>query len=377
MTLPFEIALWAVMVISLAYLGIISVFTYGWFSLKSNFVPSVSPETAVSIIVAIRNEAENILHLLESILQQSYPKELIEVVVVDDNSTDDGPNLVKEFAENHDELRVVLLSSIGKGKKEAIAFGIENSNHQFIITTDGDCIADKNWIRKIAAYFERYQPKIILGPVVYSGEKGIFQKLFSLDFISLVASGAGGAGAGLPFMGNAANMAFDKSIFRDEDQQTDYASGDDVFLIHSVKKHYGRGSIHFLKDIRALVSTHAPKNRKEFFNQRVRWASKAKGYRDFWSALVSWAVLLFNLCLVFLFIAGLWWNWLLAVWALFVLLKALIDFPLLNGYAQLTGKGRLMIYLIPLEFIYPLYIAIIGTASLFVKYSWKGREGLE
>jgi glycosyltransferase involved in cell wall biosynthesis len=377
MTLPFEIAIWCMMVISLTYLGIISVLTYGWFSLKSNFVPFTPPATPVSIVIAIRNEAENILHLLESILQQSYPKDLIEVVVVDDNSTDDGPSLISKFAKNHEEIRVVLLSSTGKGKKAAIAFGIENSNYQFIITTDGDCVADKNWVRKMTAYFERYQPKIILGPVVYSGEKGLFQKLFSLDFLSLVASGAGGAGAGLPFMGNAANMAFDKSIFRDEDQQADYASGDDVFLIHSVKKHYGSDSIHFLKDNQASISTHAPKNRKEFFNQRVRWASKAKGYYDFWSILVSWVVLVFNLCLVFLFIAGLWWNWLLAVWILFVLLKALIDFPLLNGYAQLTGKGRLMMYLIPLELIYPLYIGIIGTASLFVKYSWKGREGLE
>ena len=229
----------------------------------------------------------------------------------------------------------------------------------------------------MTAYFERYQTKIILGPVVYSGEKGLFQKLFSLDFLSLVASGAGGAGAGLPFMGNAANMAFDKSIFRDEDQQADYASGDDVFLIHSVNKRYGSNAIHFLKNSRALVKTAAPENFSVFFNQRLRWASKAKGYRDFWSVLVSWAVLLFNLCLVILFIAGLWWNWLLAVWVLFVLLKTLIDFPLLNGYAQLTGKGKLLLFLIPLEFIYPLYIAIIGIASAFVKYSWKGREGLE
>jgi len=65
------------------------------------------------------------------------------------------------------------------------------------------------------------------------------QKFFSLDFTSLVASGAGSAGAGLPLMGNGANLAFERDIYTDNkanDNSRKFVSGDDVFLIHEITK---------------------------------------------------------------------------------------------------------------------------------------------
>ena len=377
MTPPIEIAVWIVMMLSFAYLTVIAIFTYGWYSLKLGFIPKTAPSTKVSVVVAVRNEETNIDSLLASLLQQEYPKELIEVIIVDDHSEDATYSKVKDFLKKHPELHIKLISSPGTGKKDAIGFGIDSSQSGFILTTDGDCIPARRWIRKMTAYYEIYRPKILLGPVVYAHEKTFFQKLFSLDFMSMVASGAGSAGVGLPFMGNAANMAFDRSVFSNKTLKTVYSSGDDVFLIHGVKKSYGGRSMHFIKDAHAVVTTHAPKGWNAFFNQRLRWASKAKGYRDGWSIIVSWVVLLLNVSLMVLFVAGLWWHWLLAIWFLFITLKALIDFPLLNGYAQLTGKGKLMVFLWPVEFLYPVYISIVGIGSVFLKYRWKGRDGLK
>ncbi len=377
MTPSFEIVVWVVMMLSLAYFVIIAVFTYGWFSLEPKLTPTADPSTNLSVVVAARNESKNIERLLESLLAQEYPKELMEVIIVDDHSEDDTVAMVNRFYEYHQELSLKVLSSAGTGKKEAIAFGIKNAQSGFILTTDGDCIADRRWVRKMSTCYEVHHSKIILGPVVYANEKTLLQKLFSLDFISMVASGAGSAGAGLPFMGNAANMAFEKSVFISEELKSAYSSGDDIFLIHAVKKAYGSKAIHFAKDAHVLVTTAAPENLSDFFNQRLRWASKAKGYSNLWSVIVSWVVLLFNVSMVVLFFAGLFWHWLLAVWFLFITLKAMIDFPLLNGFAQLTGKGKLMACLWPLEFFYPFYIATIGIGSLFLKYQWKGRTGLK
>ncbi len=376
MIFPFETVIWVIMILSLAYLMLIAVFTYGWFSMKNGFTPEIPPETEVSIVVAVRNEENNITDLLDGLLQQTYPHRLMEVIIVDDVSDDNTLKIIKSFSERNPELIIKTLSSPGKGKKEALAFGIKMSSHDFIVTTDGDCLPDKRWIRKMTACHRVCQPKLLLAPVVYSGEKGFLQKMFSLDFISLVASGAGSTAAGLPFMGNTANMAFDKSVFLNEDLQSGFASGDDVFFIHSVKKRYGSKAIRFLKDAHALIKTQPPQNIGEFFNQRLRWASKAKGYRDVWSVTVSWVVLLFNLSMAALLVAGLWWPWLLVVWFLFVVLKSLIDFPLLSSYARLTGKGNLLVYLLPVELFYPLYIVLVGISSLFIKYNWKGRRGL-
>lgn len=364
------------MIFSLFYLVVISIITYGWFSLKGNFVPDFSPTKEVSIIIAVRNEAENIEPLLESLVLQVYPKELTEIIIVDDHSGDATPDLVTTFIQLHPDINIKLLSSPGTGKKAAIGFGVKNAVNQFILTTDGDCVLPKWWVRKMTAYYQLHQPKILLAPVVYWNKRSLLHKFFMLDFLSLVASGAGSVGARRPLMGNGANMAFDKKVFSDEALSSGFASGDDVFLIHSVKKRFGSSSIHFLKDSHAVVKTQSPPTLSAFINQHIRWASKAKGYTDFWSILVSSSVLLFNLSIALLILAGLLWPWLLAIWFLFVTLKTLIDFPLINGYARLTGNTSLLLYLWPMEFLYPIYIVIAGVGSIFINYQWKGRHDL-
>lgn len=377
MTLPFEIVLWIFMIISLIYLVVISIITYGWFTLKGFFTPKTLPKTKVSVVIAVRNEAKNIEALLKSLVSQSYPKDMMELIIVDDHSEDNTSILITEFVKLNPGLTIRLHLSESTGKKEAIRQGVEIAGNNFIITTDGDCIPHKQWVRRMTAYYELHEAKIILGPVVYHNEQNWIQKLFSLDFLSLVASGAGSVGAGLPFMGNAANMAFEKEFFLNANLKTAYASGDDVFLIHWVKTQFGSSSIHFIKDARAIVKTESPKNLSSFINQRIRWASKAKGYSNFWAITVSWTVVLLNLSIALLFVAGILWPWMLAIWALFITLKTLIDFPLLNSYAQLTGKSNLLIYILPVEFIYPFYIVAAGFGSLFFPYRWKGRTGLQ
>jgi len=176
MTPSFEIVVWVVMMLSLAYLVIIAVFTYGWFSLEPGLTPKAAPSTNLSVVVAVRNESKNIERLLESLLAQEYPKELMEVIIVDDHSEDDTVAMVNRFYEYHQELFLKVLASPGTGKKEAIAFGIKNAQSGFILTTDGDCIADRRWVREMSACYEVHHSKIILGPVVYANEKTLLQK---------------------------------------------------------------------------------------------------------------------------------------------------------------------------------------------------------
>ncbi len=377
MILFFEIIVWLQLLFSLMYLAVIVLFTLGWYRLKKEESFYNSCLQKVSVVVAVRNEEKNILQLLNGLLNQTCNHNFFEIIIVDDHSEDNTVKLINEFAVAHTGLNIKLLHSKGKGKKPAVYLGVQSASHRLIITTDGDCIPHKQWIYKISAYFAKHQPRIILGPVACWNEKGLKQQFFSLDFISLVASGAGAAGAGVPFMGNAANMAFDKNVFVDNILERDFASGDDVFLIHWVKKHFGSSSIHFIKDTQALVVTQPPDSWKTFFNQRLRWASKAKGYHDVWSMAVSWIVLLFNMGLTIFFIAGFFWSWMWAVWLLFMVLKTLIDFPLLSAYTRLAGKSKQLIYLWPLELIYPLYTTAAGIGSVFIKYSWKGRAGLK
>ena len=371
-----QILIFVLFLTALGYYAMIAIFTYGWYKLKSGFEPETLPETKVTIVVALRNEENNILKLLENFKALIYPKELLEIVLVNDHSTDNTVKFVEDFIITNPELNIKLLNAENKGKKNAIKTGVEQASNNFILTTDGDCSPGKLWVRKMAAYYQKYNPAVILAPVVYRKKKSMLQRMFSLEFISLVASGAGAAGAGVPFMGNAANMGFEKNILK-KNLKEKFASGDDVFLIHSAKKSYGSKSIHFLKDASVIMETEPPQTVGEFLKQRLRWGSKAKGYNDFVAASVSFLVFAFNFGLFLMFLLAFMYHWLFVVWFLFIALKTLMDLPLLQGFARLTGNTDLIIFIFPLEFVYPFYITFTAIASLVLNYTWKDRKNLK
>ena len=88
------------------------------------------------MIVACRNEEEKLPLLLDCIARQDYPKELFEVIIVDDNSTDKTFEIASEFAGS---TKLIVLNNKGNGKKQAVRTGIEASSGNLIITTDADC----------------------------------------------------------------------------------------------------------------------------------------------------------------------------------------------------------------------------------------------
>lgn len=374
-----NIFIWTLTTSGFAYLFIMLIITSGWFRLKKYSGTTEKHGLKVSLVIALRNEEENILSLLESIYRQSYPRKNIEIILVDDHSEDQTRSIIGMFRKENSADNIILTRPSGLGKKAAITHGAKLATGELIVTTDGDCEMPAFWLSNMVGYFQEYKPSLIIGPVVYHQEKGILQKLFSLDFLSLVASGAGSIGAGVPLMGNGANMAFSRKAFlkiESELQGGEFASGDDVFLIHQMTKNFGRQSIHFLKDPAVTVKTKAPGSLSEFLSQRIRWASKAKGYRTFWSVLVPLAVSFFNLMLGLTFVAGFFKNWFFAIFGLYILLKLLIDVPLLFGFMGFVNKSKLKFYVLPLELLYPFYIISTAFISLFFRYNWKGRSGL-
>ncbi|MCF6342119.1 MAG: glycosyltransferase, partial [Bacteroidales bacterium] len=335
-----EYFLWALVFAMLLYFMLMLVMTWGWFRLKIFDAQSGSEKIILSIVVAVRNEEENIEQLLQGFSQQNYPPDLFEIIIVDDHSEDKTTELVDRFIRENQKHKITQLHAAGAGKKAALAEGISKTTGDLIVTTDGDCRINPDWLRTIAAYFSAHKPALIIAPVVYQNEKGILQRLFSLDFAALVASGAGSAGAGMPLMGNGANLAFTKKSWQkaNSGKKEGFVSGDDVFLIHRIERLLGSKSIHFLKSASAIVRTNPPTDLRAFFQQRIRWASKAKGYKSPWAIFVSVVVLGVNLLLALTFFAGFYKAWFFVIYGLFVILKLLIDLPLVHGFASFSGK---------------------------------------
>jgi cellulose synthase/poly-beta-1,6-N-acetylglucosamine synthase-like glycosyltransferase len=369
-----EILIWFMFGILIAYLLVIGTFIYGWktSAISNNNINRNIIE--VSVIIAVRNEEKNIRRLIESLSGQSFDKNKLEVIFINDNSADNTRQIIEESMSKSD-LNIKLIDSMLSGKKNAIRQGVEIAGSEFIITTDGDCIMGPEWTTSIVNFYKGNNKKVVLGPVTYSNASDFMSKLYTVEFASLVSSGAGSALANLPLMGNGANLAFEKSIFNDYDDRSSIsASGDDVFLIHHCATKYGNNSVGFIKSEDAIVYTDPPVSVKDFLNQRIRWASKASGYKLIWPIIVSLTVFLFNLKLTILLALSLVYLWALPVYLLLIITKLVIDFPLVFGYLNFVGKGKIKYLLILMEFVYPIYITLISLASFFGKFSWKGRN---
>jgi cellulose synthase/poly-beta-1,6-N-acetylglucosamine synthase-like glycosyltransferase len=364
-------------VAAFTYLLVMLLISAGWYFTKPFVAKTINSLQKVSVLIAVRNEAENIERLLVSLLKQTYPKDFFEIIIVDDSSEDNTIQAIENFKKEHPDLKIKLSEAKGSGKKDAIRQGIELSQSEIIITTDGDCEVKPEWVLNFVSLFENSNSQMLFGPVLYSHNKSLLQRVFTLEFATLVASGAGSAGFGLPLMGNAANLAFRKEAFekvRDKMHGSAYASGDDVFLMHAMAKEFGKDAVKFVKNKQSLVETAAPEGFDKFVNQRARWGSKARAYKSVWAIVVSLVVFFFSILLGMTAALSFYRTWFLAVFALFVLLKFMIDFPLSSNFLRFFGRQKLSLLLFPVEFVYPFYIILTAVLSFFKPPEWKGRK---
>jgi len=368
-------------IICACYFGLISLFTYGWFKNKSIVRSLGTPHTVVSVVVPFRNEKENMLSLLQSLSEQNFPSELLDVLLVDDHSNDHSGEIAEAFISKNElkNFRLLTLSDAdGFSKKAALKKGIENSCGTLIITTDADCIFKKNWLGSIVNYYEQKKCRLISAAVVTDNSKGFFAKLQSFEFLSLVASGAGAMSAQKPIMANGANLCFERSLYNElngYNTHNSYASGDDVFFLFEAKEHCkDKNELCFLKDPESIVITKGPRNLKEFMHQRIRWASKSTAYKNSLAIFTALIIFLFNLSIPVLLLCGILNCWFVVMAAMLFAVKLIIDFPLLFSAARFVGRSKLIWYYLPMQLIYPFYIIITAVLSFFMKFEWKGRK---
>lgn len=344
-----------------------------WNSLPAYSASNKAPSLSISVIIPARNEEKNIGNLLQALSEQSYPKELYEIIVVDDHSEDSTAAIVSEF--KHIKLLSLKEDGINSYKKKAIEKGISNARYSLIVTTDADCIPSPYWLQTLAAFKEEKKAVFITAPVVFENNTSLLQVFQSLDFLTLQGITGASVHRGTHSMCNGANLAYDKEVFYEVNGFSDIdhiASGDDMLLMYKICKKYPGGA-YYLKSKDAMVSTKPMETWKQFFNQRIRWASKAKYYDDKRIFAVLLLVYLFNLSFLALLILGclfpVYWLWLAGLW----IAKTIVEFPFVFSVARFFNKQRMMWYFFffqPLHILYTLVSGFLGQTS---KYEWKGR----
>ncbi|NLR60128.1 glycosyltransferase [Chitinophaga polysaccharea] len=368
-------------VLSLGYGVLMLWYSLGWKRLKKfSTVGQGAGHTAVTVIIPARNEAANLPALLEALRRQTYPTTLLEVIIIDDFSTDNTADIIRHFpADNIHllELRQYLDEEqrLNSYKKKAIEIAIAKASGDLIVTTDADCVMGPRWIETMVQFYEHHLPKFIAAPVSFYKEHNFFKRLQSLDFMTM--QGITGAAAQLASgtMCNGANLAYERKTFHEVGGFAgidNIASGDDMLLMYKIYSAYP-DSVRYLKNEDAIVRTLAVDTLKDFMNQRIRWSSKADKYEDKRLTWVLLLVYLFNLGLLIMGVMVLffpvWWPWFLIV----LLFKITLELYFLLPVAKFFNKTELLLWFIPGQVFHIPYIVVAGWLGKFGSYQWKGR----
>jgi len=331
------------------------------------------------VLIAARDEAAALPHLLQALARQTLSPHLFEVLIADDHSTDGTAALLAAAARRAPfSLRRIGLPPGATGKKAALAAAEAQARAPWVVGTDADCRPGPGWLAAYAALLHA-QPALhfVSGPVRLTPGGAWFDGLLGLEFAGLIGVGAGCIARGRPTMCNGANLAYRRATFHEVGGYADnagLASGDDEFLLHKMHRRYPAG-VRFLAQPAAVVDTPAPATLRALLRQRVRWASKYPHYRTAAPRQLALLVVGANVSLALGLLGGLLWPalgpWVAAGW----LLKLGADAWLLWPTLGLLRRRRWLAWLLPLQLLYAPYAVAVGVAGQRRQgYRWKGRQ---
>jgi cellulose synthase/poly-beta-1,6-N-acetylglucosamine synthase-like glycosyltransferase len=353
-----------------------------WFLAIEPFTPSEKVAAIkFSVIIPARNEEEIIASCLQSVLKQNYPADLFEVIVIDDHSADNTAAIMQTLQKQYAHLRLIQLEKLLQGrqlnsyKKKAIEYAVGQASGDWIVTTDADCIVSTNWLNTFNAFIKNRNSVLVAAPVKFINV-GSFVSVFQcLDFMTLQGITAASVHHNFHSMCNGANLAYSKKVFTEVGGFTgidNIASGDDMLLMHKIyKKHPTQ--IHFLLSTNSVVETLPMPSWKAFFNQRIRWASKADKYNDRRIFLVLVLVYVFNLSFIMVLVLSIRYPALLLVWLAMLVAKTLIELRFIYPVALFFKQQKLLWWFPVMQPFHILYTIVAGWLGKFGKYTWKGR----
>jgi cellulose synthase/poly-beta-1,6-N-acetylglucosamine synthase-like glycosyltransferase len=354
-----------------------------WFLKIKAFTPlsAIQPSLTFTVIIPARNEEDQIGACLQTALTQNYPSHLFEVIVADDYSTDNTAGVIQNIQKQFSNLHLLQLEKalgqkqINSYKKKAIELAIAQAKGDWIVTTDADCTVSKDWLLNFDNFIQQNNSVFVAAPVKFTNT-GSFVSIFQcLDFMSLQGITAAAVHHGFHSMCNGANLAYNKKVFYEAGGFRgidNIASGDDMLLMHKIYVRYKK-QVHFLFSQLSIVETLPMPTWRAFFNQRIRWASKADKFDDKRILSVLVFIYLFNLSFLLLPFAAIWYKNIWLYWLAMIAAKTMIELRFMVPVAKFFKEEKLLLWFPLMQPFHILYTVIAGWLGKFGKYTWKGR----
>ncbi|NWF90189.1 MAG: glycosyltransferase, partial [Ignavibacteriaceae bacterium] len=321
----------------------------------------------LSIIIAVKDEEDNLDLLFTSLEKLNYPAQQFEVILIDDNSSDNSYQ--KAIALSRMKTNYLVIKAGNKnfpGKRGAIDIGIQNAKYANIVITDADCIPSQDWLIGYSyKFFLGYDMLFGLAPFFYT--KGLVNRLACFENLRNSLLTFSSAKYKLPYSAAARNWGFTISAYErlgKFNNTLETASGDDDLLLREAFKH--KLKIGIVDGKNSAVFSHTKSTLIEYITQKSRHTTTSHHYTQFHKLLLgTWhssnVLLVFSFFLVFI-------N---PVYIIPLILKILLDtFVVYKRQAALKYHFRL--YQIPfLQLLYEILLIIIFLLSFRKNIAWK------
>jgi len=323
-----------------------------------------------TVLVAARNEEQNIARCIESLVIQDYPKEMFEIIIIDDRSTDRTGEICREYAVKYPFLKVLVApeSSELRGKTNAIDHGISQASGEIILMTDADCEAPPTWVKRTV---EHYGPQVgILGGMTLPKDRGMFSGMQSLDWAYLLAIASAGVNRRKPLSVIGNNLSFRKRAYLDVGgyRALKFSVTEDYSLFRAIVDS-GKWEYLFPVDYDRIVVTEPCESWGDLIRQKHRWGTGGRG---------MWLHGLYVMAVGF----GMHLSALLAIvmggvaaGGTGLMIKFLADYLFLHNVLTKIGRKGLLKHFYAFELYYILYVIILPfLVYLGGRVSWKGRK---
>ncbi len=230
----------------------------------------------VTVVVPARNEELNIERCLRSLDASDYPRELLQIIVVNDRSSDNTLTVVERIAVAMPTLLVLSKTegdSLGnlKGKPGALQFGFDHATGDVLLMTDADCEVHPQWIRAMAAPHVDERVGLSLGFTTIRA-RTFLENVQDVEWVCSQAMARGGIGNGVPLGCFGNNMGVRRSTYEGLGgyAKIEFSITEDLALLQAV--HSAGWTVKYLCEPEATVETLPCASLLEYIRQRHRWA---------------------------------------------------------------------------------------------------------
>lgn len=343
-------------------------------------------DISVSIIVAARNEERMINDCVEALIAQNYPKSLLEIIIIDDHSSDRTFEILKNYQKQYPQIKIIqnkntnlgdsssnwqLSKQLPGSKKYALTKGIEKAKGKLLLFTDADCAPPATWVKEMVAAFDDDVGVVAGFSPLIDKKESLLGKLIELDSLVAATIAAGGIGINKPITCTGRNFAYRKKVFEQVNGFNDIfhsISGDDDLFLHLIKKRTN-WKIRYNISHPSIVPSYQTKTIRRFLLQKKRHISAGKYYPR--NLQISYSIMHLTNFGIYLFLLG---SIILNIFreeaiTLF-LIKITADFLFIGSGIQKFNKKNLFKYFPLWEIFYLCYHMIIAPSAMIGKIWW-------